>query len=401
MDATQVLAHLASVDRSEVRERVASVSARNRAKFAEKTKLWLGVWNRKFKENFGYDGLAVLNKPGFNLRSAARQLKERGLREDVSTSQLYALSTGLITQNLSGAYDVVKVMYRDVCKVLTSAHSEESYFPLQRGNVPSPVEDNEALPSSSIGGILTRIKNYRFGDVIEVSANLEKDDATGQVAEMAAAIGDKMAYAEEKWWASQLISAYVAGNIRLADGGTSATGIIPGMNIAGSAPAGYGGPTCDAGPATRDRIANLYTAADYVTDIEGDFLPIEIDCGVFANADKIAVNTILKSDFNPATPAGTANVVPGIFARNPLEDIFVAKFTRFFKYFTGSALNGGNVWFLGEAGKIGSFQDRDPLEVIMELPNSGKSFDATMKRTKAERRFGAGVTIPEFALRGN
>jgi hypothetical protein len=208
-----------------------------------------------------------------------------------------------------------------------------------------------------------------------------------------------MPYAEEKWWLTQLITAYVAGNIRQNGG------IIPAACVAGQSgnDPNYGGPATTAGAVSRDGLATLYTAFDYITDIEGDLSLFEVDTGVFASADKITVKTILTSDFNPNTPSASANVTPGIFARNPLEDLFVMKFTRFMKYLTGAtALSGsGQPWFLGEAGNIGAFQERTPLTVTMESPNAGRSWEANMRRSMAQRRFGAGVVIPEAAARGN
>jgi hypothetical protein len=400
MDINEILAGIAasSGDRSDLQERVRSVATTQRAKFNESAKRWCDIWNAKFKKQFGYDGLAEIKKPGFNLGVVARQLRARGLSEDVTTSQVYALATGLITQNLSMAYQVVPTVYRDVAKILASTKAEETYFPLQPADVPVPLEDNEAAPSSGLGGILTRIRNYRFARIFEHSATLEEDDQTGQVAEVANGAGKKMPYAEEKWWLQQLITAYVAGNIRQNGG------IIPAACVAGQSALdpNYGGPATEAGPVSRDGLATLYTAADYITDIEGDLSLFEVDTGVFANADKITVKTIITSDFNPNTPTGTANTINGVFARNPLEDLFVIKFTRFMKYFTGSTLSGsGQPFFLGEAGNIGSFQERTALTVTMESPTAGRSWEANMRRTQAQRRFGAGVTIPEATLRGN
>lgn len=402
MDINEILAQLAAAapNRADNAERVATIGARGRSKFAEKAKHWINRWNAKFKEAHGYDGLAELQKPGFSLTSVERQLRERKLREDQTQSQLYSLTTGLVTLDMSKEYETVPVVYRELAKIVPSTKSEESYFPLQRTDVPVPLEENEAPPSSGLGGNLTRIRNYRFGRILEYSCTLEEDDQTGQVREAAGDLGQKMAYAEEKWWLQQLFVVYVAANIRNIDGGSN-NGIVPGACIAGSAPANYGGPTTTAAPVSRDGIANLFTAADFITDIEGDLGLVEVNVGLFSNADKITVRTILQSPFNPNTTSASANVLNGIFAENPLKDLFVAKFTRFMKYFLSSALNGGNPWFLGEAGKFGSFQDRTPLAVTMESPLAGKSWESNTRRTKAERRFGAGVTLPEFVLRGN
>ncbi len=379
-------------------EQSASVAIRQREIFAAKANGWVTREARRFRETFGYDPIVEFKKSGFSLRAVERQLRERKLREDQTQSQLYALTTGLVTMDLSTKYQTVPTVYRDVADIRPSTKSEESYFPLQGTDVPTPLADNEEAPSSGLAGVNTRIKNHRFARILEFSRTLEEDDQTGQVRAVASNLGQRMAYAEELHWATQLVSAYVAGNIRTAGG------IIPDMNVAGQGgnDPNYGGPVCTASAVTRDAIANLFTAADYVTDLEGNLGLVTVDTGVFANADKLTVKTILASEFNPATPSATASVTPGIYAENPLKDIFRAVYTRFFKYFTGSTLAGsGNVWFLGEAGSIGSFQDRTALSVTQESPLAGKSWEAKMSRYQVERRFGAGVTMPEFALRGN
>ncbi|HEX3456641.1 MAG TPA: hypothetical protein VHR97_01685 [Candidatus Baltobacteraceae bacterium] len=403
MEINDILANLAASagDRSEIQERTRSVAIVNRQQFAEMADRWVAGWAAKFKKKFGYDGLAELKKPGFNLGRVASQCRARGLSEEVTTSQVYALATGLITQNMTDIYKTVPTTYRDLAKIRSSTKAEETYFPLQGADVPVPLEDNEAAPSSGMGGVLTRIKNWRFARIFEHSATLEEDDQTGSIRDLAQMNGKKMPYAEERWWLQQLIAVYVAGNVRTAGG----TGIVPAACIAGSSGLDpkYGGPPTQAGPVDRDKLATLYTAADYITDIEGDLTLFEIDSGLFASADKITVKTIMTSDFNPNTPPGTPNTVNGIFAKNPIQDLFVIKFTRFMKYFTGSqTLTGaGQPWFLGEAGSMGDFQERTPLTVTMENPDSGRSWEANMRRSQAQRRFGAGVTIPEATMRGN
>jgi hypothetical protein len=400
MDIKEIIAGIAASagDRSEAHAKVAMVAANQRVKFAESAQRWVDHWNSDFKRKYKFDGLAELKKPGFSLGRFAALCRKNGLTEEVTTSQVYALATGLITQNMVDIYKVVPTVYRDLAQIKPSTKAEESYFPLQPASVPVMLADNEAAPSSGVGGILTRIKNYRFAMIFEHSTTLAEDDQSGQVDEVSQTVGGKMPYAEEKWWLQQLIAVYAAGNIRQNGG------VVPAACVAGQSALDtkYGGPATAAGTVSRDGIATLFTAADYVTDIEGDLSLWEIDTGLFANADKITVKTILKSDFNPNTPENTPNVVNGIFARNPLEDLFVMKFTRFMKYFTGSTLSGqGQPWFLGEAGVMGAFQERTPLTVTMESPLSGRSWEANVRRTQAQRRFGCGVPVPESTLRGN
>ncbi len=371
------------------------VAAANEAKFIGNAKNWIAREGRRFKEHYGYDMLPEIAKPGFSLREARRQLRERfKLSEAVTTSQLFALTTGLVTQDLSNAYQIVPTVYRKLAKIVPSTKAEETYFPLQRADIPVPVGETEAAPESRLGGVLTRIANHKFARVIVMSQEMEQDDQTGQIRDQANGIGEGMGYAEEQWWVSQLFAAYVAANIR------SSGGIIPPMCIAGQAPSNYGGPTCTAGAVSQANIENLFTAADYVTDLEGNFALVQINAGLFASADKIAVKRIMQSVYMPSTPSASAGVVGGIFSDNVLKGEFETYFTPFIVR-ARAGIASGNPWGLGEAGKIGAFQDRTPLEVRMEDPNAGKSFDEDTVRIKTKRRFGAGVVLPEFFLAGN
>lgn len=360
---------------------------------------WVSRSARRFQERFGYDALAQFKKDGFSLREAHKQLREKfKLSEDETTSQLFALTTGLVTMDLSNEYKRVDTIYRKIAKVVPSKKSEETYFPLQRSDIPVPIGDNEEAPESGVGGVLTRIKNYRFARIISYSNTLASDDQTGEVRDQAEQLGEAMAYAEEQWWVVQLFATYIAANIR---GGAGTNPIVPAMNVAGQAPAGYGGPTCTAGDVTQQNIENLFTAADYVTDIENNFALVQVDAGLFPSSRKITVKKILQSVYNPSTPPAGNGVIGGIFSENVLKGEFDAHYTPFIVR-ARAGIDGTNPpWALGEAGKFGTFQDRDPLSVVMEVPNSGASFTKNATRIKAERRFGAGVNLPEFVLVGN
>jgi len=373
-------------------------AALNEAAFLGSTQSWDKTWVKQFKEKYGYDPVEAINQAGFTLARAARQLSEKyKLAEAVTQDQMYALAIGLVRTDISSAYRTVPTVYRQLAMILPSTKAEESYFPLFEGDVPTPVQDTEALPEDRAGGIQSRIRNYKFGKIKAFSNMAADDDQTGALRRWGQGGGEKMAYAEEQWWAARFLYAYVAGSIR------SAGGIIPSMCVAGQASATYGGPACTAGAVTRDNLLNLFTAADYVTDASDNLALVEVNAGLFANADKPTVNMLLNSKKNPNTTSASANVTPGTYAANPLYGLFAPFFSRFLTRLGGTnALSGsGNPWALGEAGKMGAFQERSPLQVSVESPVSGPSWEADITRVKYLRRFGAGVVAPEFALRGN
>lgn len=379
-------------------EAVRAKAVANAGRFLESTKSWDTSWAKRFQEAHGYDPIEQIKKPGFTLARAARQLNEKyKLTEAVTQDQMYALAIGLVRTDISSAYRTVPTVYRQLAMILPSTKAEESYFPLFEGDVPTPVQDTEALPEDRAGGIQSRIRNYKFGKIKGFSNMAADDDQTGALRRWGMGGGEKMAYAEEQWWVARFLLAYVAANIR------SAGGIIPSMCVAGQASATYGGPTCTPGAVSRDGLLNLFTAADYVTDASDNLALVEVNAGLFANADKPTVNMLLNSKKNPNTTSASANVTPGTYAANPLYGLFAPFFSRFLTRFGGAtALSGsGNPWALGEAGKMGAFQERTALLVSVENPGSGPSWEADITRVKYLRRFGAGVNAPEFALRGN
>ena len=375
------------------------VAHRNQQIVEKWANAWVAREAKRFQERYGYDPIKQIEKDGFSLREATRQLREKfKLSEDETTSQVFALTTGLVTLDLSNEYKLVDVVYRKLAKIIPSKKSEESFFPLNRADVPTPIGDNEEAPESGLSGILTRIKNYRFARILSYSNTAASDDQTGEVRDQAGTVGEGMAYAEEQWWVVQLFATYVAANIR---GGAGTNPIVPPMNIAGQAPAGYGGPTCTAGDVTQANIENLFMAADFITDALGNFALVQIDAGLFSSARKITVKKILQSVYNPSTPPAGNGVIGGIFSENVLKGEFDAHYTPFIARARQGLDASTPPWALGEAGKFGAFQDREALSVVQEVPNSGKSFSANVTRIKAERRFGAGVNLPEFVIAGN
>jgi hypothetical protein len=379
-----------------LKERRERVAASNTEFFNRLSTRWVTREAAKFTEQFGYDPLPILKQPGFSIASVGKQLREKyKLTETITTSQLFALTKITTIAGMTDAYKLAATTYRNLAQVTTSKSAEETYFPLQRGDIPVPVGETEAAPESRLGGVLTRVKNYKFARVLVYSNDLADDDQTGQLTTQAGQIGEAMSYAEEQWWIVTLFATYAIANLR------GAGGIVPPMNIAGQAPANYGGPVCTVGPLTQPNLENLYGASGYITDIEGNFALVMVDTLLVAWADRLTAKKLLNSMYNPATPPAGAQATGGIFSENPMKgELEISASPFIMRARTG--LDGVNrPWALLQSGRGHIFQERTPLSVVTEAPNAGKSFDEDSTRTKVKRRFGAGTVLPEFILVGN
>jgi hypothetical protein len=375
------------------RERIAAI---NHDFFDRLSTRWVTRESAAFQNEFGYDPLPVIKQPGFSIAGVGRQLREKyKLTEAITTSQLFSLTKITTIAGMTDAYKLAVTSYRNLAQVTTSKSAEETYFPLQRGDIPVPVGETEAAPESRLGGVMTRIKNYKFARVLVYSEDLAADDQTGQLATQAGQIGEAMSYAEEQWWIVTLFATYQVANLR------SAGGIVPSMNIAGSGGTTYGGPVCTAGPLTQPNLENLYGASGYVTDIEGNFALVMPDTLLVAWADRLTAKKLLNSMYNPATPPAGNQATGGIFSENPMKGELTISASPFLMRARAGIDGANRPWALLQSGRGHVFQERTPLTVVTEAPNAGKSFDEDSVRTKVKRRFGAGTVLPEFIMVGN
>jgi hypothetical protein len=391
------------------------VADRNRSYFRAAARSWINEAAKPMTaeaKRFGYDidVVEMLKDKNFNMREFSKQIREGKMRlsETVVTSMIYSLANVATTASAASAYQLVDCVYRKLCEVAPSKKSEETYFALQRGDLPLPVSEQQAAPESLLGGVLTRIKNYDFARIWRHSRNAEDDDQTGQLAKMGQIIGESMAYTEEFWAITVLFYAYQAANIRPGGARTNGSGIIPGRCIAGQAVAD-GGPTTTAGDINLTNAEALITAADYVTDIAGNYVMVNPDYILVAGSRRLVAKKIFgqAADFNPSGASTTAGQGPtpaglaGAWAINPLAGALAIHHSPFVNKVRTGLDSTNPPWAIGEAGKGWCFQDREALEVLQEADNAGESFRQRSRGTRAWRRFGAGVREGEFVLVGN
>jgi hypothetical protein len=354
---------------------------------------------KKFEAQHGYDPRACIENGGFTLPRHKRQLEEKyKLQEAVTETQMFALTSFLVGDSAAAAYQTVPVIYRDLADIATAKTNEVTYNVLQGGDVPHAANETEEFTEARASGYVVRARMYRYGKIVAYSNLFDEDDQTGELRRWAEYQSELMPYAEERTWVTTLFAAYQAANIR--SGGVNG-GIIPPMNIAGSAPTGYGGPVTAAAPIGQAPLEALYEAVPYVTDASGNLSLVKVDTILCAEgADEITAEKILQSFYNTAAPAAAGGALAGILMKNVMEGRLGVKATRFVQY-ARAGIAGGNPWGIGQAGRMGTFINRTPMSVVTESAMAGRSFDTDSTRIRIQRRFGATVRMPEFFLAGN
>ena len=125
---------------------------------------------------------------------------------------------------------------------------------------------------------------------------------------------------------------------------------------------------------------------------------------VVSPADKFNAAKLLNSTLQPSVP-GTANYGSGAtqsaqfqagltgwtMTVNPLMNLYTLRVSRFLP---------SGYWYLIDPRSI-VFQDRDPLELMMEARDSGRSFERDEYRYRVRRRYQTAVLEYRFIFAGN
>jgi hypothetical protein len=307
------------------------------------------------------------------------------LREAVGEGAFPQLLRAGVQQFLFDGYLQPPVIYDQIVRAVNSNKRQELYAPLYQTELPVEIHEGDPFPESNIQGLNQQLLNKKWGRMLSFARELVDDDQTGQIQDRANGMGQRMKITEEIQAINAIFGQY------LADGTTAAwsTTIGPLGNRAGT----YGAIT-EAGIEAAD------VALQQMTDPTGQNMLVNPTHIVHATVDKFTLAILLHSAFNPvaAASAGTG-AVSGAYAINPLEGLYTPLTSRFVPNKGQDNTNGA--WQLMEPQKGIVWQDRDPLEVLMEMPAAGESFTYDAYRYRVRRRFAVGIIESRFAWSGN
>ncbi len=272
------------------------------------------------------------------------------------------------------AYKDVETVYQDIVQVISSSNRQEWYAPLYGAELPQDVAPGGDYLDSRLQGLDTVLVNKKVGRILSVQKELFDDDQTGQIGQRAGKLGKRVRYKEE----FDVMTALRAATY------SAAIGNAPGSNTALSQPS----------------LEAADIALMGIRDPLGNRMGVEPSLLLVSTADKFNAAKLLHSTLQPSVPGASGETATSAasggtgwtMATNPLQGLYDLKVSRFL---------GSGDWFLMEPKTSVPFQERAPLSVVQEDPNSGKSFEQDILRWKVSRRYGTTVLESRYIYAGS
>lgn len=327
------------------------------------------------------------------------------LREANAEGALQQFLRAQINTITNGYYELVETVHESIYAVTPSSHFMELYAPLYRGDVPRQVVRGQTYPEGRIVGEDIQLRNRKFGIIYPFERELWDDDTTGMIASRARDGGEQMRILKDAWAFQKFIGTsgsygddpIPASETAPADEAnwpftTSASPFVGG---------GYNRPTSYGAFAP-----SLLQAGDLQLmqqlDKLGNKMLVNPKTLLVGTSNKFTAMALLNSEWYPSSASlkigggsGADSTIGGssVFAaKNVMQGLYNLVVSRFLSV---------KAWAIGEAGKGLVFQQRDPLEVVQENPQSGPAFSADEYRFKARERWNCDWVEPRFWWLGN
>lgn len=327
-------------------------------------------------EKHGFDPDTIDWKAAKKDRGFWKKMEEatgESVREANVSSSLGQLLRYGVQQFMFDAYKDVNTVYQDVVNIVPSSNRQEWYAPLYGAEVPFDVAPGGNYEDSRLQGLDTVVVNKKVGRILSVQKELFDDDQTGQIGTRASKLGKRVRYKEE----FDVMTA-----LRAATYNTT-IGNAPASNVALSQPA----------------LEQADIALQAIRDPLGNRIAVEPGLLLVDPTNKFNAAKLLNSSLQPSVP-GASGETAGSAASggtgwtmtiNALQGLYDLRVSRFL---------GAGDWFLMEAKTSIPFQERAPLSVTQEDPNSGKSFENDLFRWKVSRRYATTVLESRYIYAG-
>ncbi len=324
------------------------------------------------------------------------------LREATSESAFGQLLRYGVQHFMFDAYkSVTDFVYTDLVTAIASSNRQEWYAPLFGVEIPRDVPTGGAFEDSRISGLDVEVVNKKVGRMFSVERELIDDDQTGQVQQRAQGLGARLRYKEE----ADVMGVDVFTLAPLGRGITGVAGQSYTTAI-GNRPAAF----------TKLSQAGL-EAADIalhnMLDPLGNRILVKPSLLLTCPAEKFNSAKLLNSALQPSVPqtaiTGSGATASSFFQGgltgwnatiNPLQGLYTLKISRWLPTGTDSNSVTAGFWYLMEPKTSIVWQDRDPLELLMEARDAGRSLERDEYRWRIRRRYATAVIEYRYIYAG-
>jgi phage major head subunit gpT-like protein len=333
-----------------------------------------------------------------SLRSLEAKLEEA----DSASAFTQFLRAG-IQQITAGMYKAVDTTWQDWAVAVPSSKDTELYAPNHGVAFPREVGQNEIYPEVGAAALDLELKNKKFGNIYGVTVELANDDQTGTFMQQASLLGE---------YAALLVEVYAYGKLASVANMKYLDLTIPVSETKPSYESAYPWSTAlRGGGATRPssfgaliqaNVQNGMVALMNQKNLQGIKMQVAPGRLVVGSAYRFDAGVLLNSSFYPSG-AASAGVVGGAFAVNMLKGILDLTVSRYVFANDGTVDGTSKAWYLMDSTGKPWFivQQREPVAVVQEAPNSGANFDRDIVRFKASTRFNCDHIDPRFAWQGS
>ena len=320
-----------------------------------------------------------------NFKEAMGKLKETN-----TDGTLGALTTLGVEAIMLNRFQVIDTSYRSIAMTRASDADTQVYETTFRPGIPQLVLPGEQAPEVNLASTPYTVKNYKWMLKLNFTAEITEDDQTGEVAAAASEAAENMDYIFESWMVSVLLGGvgtyggFTPGQAFQtyidADGGAQYTTTGARINKITPAAVSY------------ESLRSVEQLGAAVTQPDGQRLLVRPDTIWHAPFDSFTVDTMLKSSTWAASSntgdtgvAGmTGSTTGSVGAHNPLQGRYTPVVNQLLPVNTTG--NGGAWGLIVKNRNPIVSQEREAIQVLMEAPNAGRSFENDLVQWRVRKR---------------
>lgn len=345
-------------------------------------------------KRWGFDaGKIPFAEDGFSIKTLKENTvklveTKRSLREANSETVFGALLRYGVQNFMFDAYkSVTDFVYTDYVRMRTSKNRQEWYAPLFGVEIPQDVPLGGKYEDSRVAGLDIEVINKKVGRILSFEREAIDDDQTDQLQQKSGELGSRMRYKEEA--DVNGVDVYTLATLGRGITGVSGTSYTAAI---GNRPASYAA-LAQPGIEAADILAHN------MVDPLNNRIMVKPSILLVSPADKFNAAKLLNSALQPSVPGGagqTANTATSgltgwTMTMNPLQGLYNLKVSRFLP---------SGYWYLIDPQST-VFQDRDPLELLMEAHDAGASFERDEYRWRVRRRYQTATLEYRYIICGN